>query len=468
MEYTVREQTLREGNIGSTLFQLALPILGAMFWETVFYVADAAWIGQSGVIDLAAVNLVSFLIWTMFSVAGIVTTGANSLISYKLGEAVKDEKCRQEASDIAQLSLFLAAVMGLIEMLILLFGGQTILKMMAGEQDNFAAVLQTAVPYLKSLAIFAPIVCLNQVFASIMRAYGDTKTPSYIISMGYIINFILDPLFIVGFGNIFPGFDALGVAIAYNISCYIVFVTFLYKFTKGGGVFILPKTRPAWNWHYVGKIFAIGLPLSFASIVFSLIYMAISPMINRFGPSAIAALGIGHRIESINYMLCSGLSMACITMIAHNLGAGYFERAKATAIKALSWCFYLNIFFVASFWLIPDVYASFFTSDPEVQANVVKYFKIIAFSEFFYGAGTILDGIFAGGSRTLPPTVVNVICFALRWPLCLWAVSHLNLGLSSIWLTFTVTTIVGGLINFGMFFMGWWHKPLNQIEEKAA
>ena len=55
MEYTVREQTLREGNIGSTLFQLALPILGAMFWETVFYVADAAWVGQSGVIALAAV-----------------------------------------------------------------------------------------------------------------------------------------------------------------------------------------------------------------------------------------------------------------------------------------------------------------------------------------------------------------------------------------------------------------------------
>lgn len=468
MEQTVREQLLREGSIGSTLFQLALPILGAMFWETVFYVADAAWVGQSGVTAFAAVNLVSFLIWTMFSVAGIVTTGANSLISYKLGEAYKDEKCRQEAADVAQISLFLAALMGLVEMTALLLGGQTILKMMAGDQENFTAVLQTAVPYLKFLALFAPIVCLNQVFASIMRAYGDTKTPSFIISMGYIINFVLDPFFIVGFGNFFPGLDAFGVAVAYNISCSVVFITFLYKFVKGPSVFVLPKTRPSWNWHYVGKIFAVGLPLSFASIVFSLIYMAISPMINRFGPSAIVALGIGHRIESINYMLCSGLSMACITMIAHNLGAGCFARAKATAIKALSWCFYINIFFVASFWLIPDVYASFFTADPEVQANAIKYFKIIAFSEFFYGAGTILDGIFAGGSRTLPPTLVNVICFALRWPLCLWAVSHLNLGLSSIWLTFTVTTLAGGLINFAMFFMGWWHKPLNKIEENVA
>lgn len=136
----------------------------------------------------------------------------------------------------------------------------------------------------------------------------------------------------------------------------------------------MPKTRPNWNRHYVGKIFAVGLPFSFASIVFSLIYMAISPIINRFGPSAIVALGRGHRIESVNYMLCSGLFMACITMIAHNLGAGYFERAKATALKALSWCFYLN----------------------------------------------------------------------------------------------TVTTLVGGLINFGMFFMGWWHKPLNQVAENAA
>ncbi|MGN0012693.1 MAG: hypothetical protein ACI37J_05190, partial [Candidatus Bruticola sp.] len=73
MEQTAREQMLREGSIGSTLFQLVLPILGAMFWETIFYVADAAWVGQSGVTALAAVNLVSFLIWTMFSVAGIVT-----------------------------------------------------------------------------------------------------------------------------------------------------------------------------------------------------------------------------------------------------------------------------------------------------------------------------------------------------------------------------------------------------------
>ena len=134
MEQTAREQMLREGSIGSTLFQLALPILGAMFWETIFYVADAAWVGQSGVTALAAVNLVSFLIWTMFSVAGIVTTGANSLISYKLGEANKDEKCRREAADIAQISLFLAAVMGLAEMAALLLGGQIILKMMAGDQ----------------------------------------------------------------------------------------------------------------------------------------------------------------------------------------------------------------------------------------------------------------------------------------------------------------------------------------------
>ena len=99
------QNDLIHGPVSKVLIKLTIPILGSMFLSTLFSLVDAIWVGHSGVLALASVNMSSFAIWIMFALSGVVTTGTNSLIANKLGEATKRPEAAQEALEGVQLSL---------------------------------------------------------------------------------------------------------------------------------------------------------------------------------------------------------------------------------------------------------------------------------------------------------------------------------------------------------------------------
>ena len=207
---------------------------------------------------------------------------------------------------------------------------------------------------------------------------------------------------------------------------------------------------------YAWKMAAIGTPVSLASIVFSFVYMAIMPVISSFGQEAVAALGIGHRMESFNYAICSGISLACITMIGQNLGAGNIKRASQAAWTAISWACIINVFVSASFWLIPEWYVSFFGNDEGVKACAVSYLQIIAYSQLFSGVCVIVEGVFAGGGRTIPPMCVSIPCSLLRIPACYYLIFTAGCGITAVWWTLSLLTILRAILIFALFVMGFW------------
>ena len=446
------QNDLIHGPVSKVLIKLTIPILGSMFLSTLFSLVDAIWVGHSGVLALASVNMSSFAIWIMFALSGIVTTGTNSLIANKLGEATKRPEAAQEALEGVQLSLMAAIFTGFLEFIVLYFWGRDILDI--------------GYSYLGMLAVFAPSVCINECISAIMRAYGDTKTPLKIYSIGFVLNFILDPLFIFGLIGL-PKLGALGAAIASNISFCLVCVLLIFKITRPGYLFMLPKTRPKnINWSYLGRVIAVGLPLSLASIVFSIVYMSIAPVISNFGPEAMAALGIGHRMESLNYTIRSGISLACITMIGQNLGAGQVARAKKIAWVAMGWALCVSVTVCTLFLTLPELCASLFSNDKNVIVTAAGYLQIIAWSQPFAGICGIAEGVFAGGRRTLPPMCVSIPCSLLRIPTCYTMVFTLGYGINSIWWSLSLLTILRGSIVFAMFCAGWWLSK--ELKNKLA
>ena len=450
------QNDLIHGPVSKVLIKLTIPILGSMFLSTLFSLVDAIWVGHSGVLALASVNMSSFAIWIMFALSGVVTTGTNSLIANKLGEATKRPEAAQEALEGVQLSLMAAILTGFLEFIVLYFWGREILGWMVGSKEDVAAIIDIGYSYLGMLAVFAPSVCINECISAIMRAYGDTRTPLKIYSIGFVLNFILDPLFIFGLVGL-PKLGALGAAVASNISFGLVCLLLILKITRPGYIFMLPRTRPTKiNWSYLGKVIAVGLPLSLASIVFSVVYMSIAPVISNFGPEAMAALGIGHRMESLNYTIRSGISLACITMIGQNLGAGQVARAKKIAWVAMGWALCVSITVCTLFLTLPELCASLFSNDKNVIATAAGYLQIIAWSQPFAGICGIAEGVFAGGRRTLPPMCVSIPCSLLRIPACYTMVFTFGYGISSIWWSLSLLTILRGSIVFAMFCAGWW------------
>lgn len=438
------------------MWKLSIPILGSMILETLYNTIDSMWVGRSSVIDLASVNISSFSIWIMAALVAVITVGANSIIANKVGEATKRPQAADEAIYIAQWSIMLSAIVGLLEVAVVVIWGEDILRMTSGGGEDLEAVVQVGYAYLAIFTLTTPFFCICGSFSAILRAYGDTNTPLFVDTVGIILNVILDPILIFGWKFI-PSWGAVGAAIASGISILVMFLLYIHKLSQPGCKFILPKTRPQWlKWVDMQEIISIGLPVSAGSVIFSLVYMAVTPVIAHFGPAAVAALGVGHRMESFNYAVCMGISISCITMVGQNIGAGLIQRAKEAALVGVSWALGLNVGVFLAFMFLPDYFAALFGDDEDMIAFAVEYLKIIAISHIFSGVCIVLEGAFAGGGRTTPPMLVSIPCSLARIPFCYWFIFKLNLGLWSVWWTFSLLTILRCSIVMLMFKMGLW------------
>ncbi len=447
---------LTRGSVSRGLFHLALPLMGAMFLETAFNLVNALWVGRTGTQSLAAVNLASFPVWMLFAVAGIVTTGTNALVAQQLGAARQRPAALEEARQTASLGIMAAVFVGGLQAAVMLVWGRDLVRAMAGSHPGAEPLVDLGYAYLAFVFLFAPVHCANEAISAVLRAYGDTRTPMLVFALGFALNFLLDPLLILGWGP-FPRLDVLGAAIATNVSFWVVLATYIVLLARRRLVYALPELRPArMDWALLARIVAIGLPPSVASVVFSAVFMLLAPVVGHFGPEALAALGIGHRIEGTSYLVCYGFSLACVTMVGQNVGAGQEDRAEQAAWSATGMVAGFTALVSLVFWLAPSPLVGAFTDDPEVRRVGVEYLRIIAMSQIFMGVAVVLDGAFAGAGRTLPPMLVSVPATLVRVPAAHLAVFRGGLGLSAVWWVISLLTVVRGMVVVVLFRLGFW------------
>ena len=136
-----------------------------------------------------------------------------------------------------------------------------------------------------------------------------------LLGASVLLNLVLDPLMILGWGPV-PALGVYGAALATVLTRGLGFIVGIELLRRRGGLRLelsLPVAR---------TIARIGLPTMLTGVLFSVIYMLLVRVVGRFGTPAIAALGVGHKIEGISYMICVGFGLAAETLVGQNLGAG--------------------------------------------------------------------------------------------------------------------------------------------------
>ena len=153
------------------------------------------------------------------------------------------------------------------------------------------------------------------VVTAAFRSAGDTRTPFVLLGASVLLNLVLDPLMILGWGP-FPALGVYGAALATVLTRGLGFIVGIVLLYRRGGI------RLGWSLPVARTIARIGLPTMLTGVLFSVIYMLLVRVVGRFGTPAIAALGVGHKIEGISYMICVGFGLAAETLVGQNLGAG--------------------------------------------------------------------------------------------------------------------------------------------------
>src|SRR5687768_14750785 len=151
--------------------------------------------------------------------------------------------------------------------------------------------------------------------------------------------------------------------------------------TRGGAFLVgivllsrraLLRMRPA-TWPTLVAIARVGLPTALTGITFSLIYVLLTRTTTQFGTPALAALGLGHRVESWLYMLAVGFGTATAAVVGQNLGAGQAERARRAAWVGVRYALVPAGAMALLMLLVPAQLADLFTNDPAVVAETARY-----------------------------------------------------------------------------------------------
>jgi putative MATE family efflux protein len=213
------------------------------------------------------------------------------------------------------------------------------------------------------------------------------------------------------------------------------------------------------DWRAMGAICRIGLPTAATGIVFSLIYVFVTRSATQFGTPALAALGIGHRVESWLYMIGVGFGAATAAIVGQNLGALRVDRAERAGWIATGFCTALGVVFcVLELW-IPERFAALFTSDPAVVAEGAKYLRIAAVSQLAICAEVVLEGALGGAGHTVAPMLSSTAITAARIPLSAWAATRW--GSAGIWWVISLTAIGRALAMIALWRAGGWkHKSV--------
>jgi len=408
-----------------TIARVALPAVASSLLMTLFFSVDTFWIGtRLGSTGLAAASTAVFWIWLLISIAEMVNVGLTAVAARRYGEGRAPEAARI-AGDALMLSLALGAACAIV--------GIPLLPSMFGIMHAPPEVAALGVRYLGTYLLGAPLIFGFFAIDAAFRAAGDTRTPFLLLTASVGVTLFLDPMLIVGWGPI-PALGISGAAIATVGTRAVAFALGLTIVGRRG---VLKIGRP--DWTTLLQVVRIGLPTAVTGVVFSLIYVLVTRTATQFGTPALAALGIGHRVESWLFMIGVGFGAATAAIVGQNLGAGRPDRAERAGWLSTGFCTLFGVVACIVELLFPEQFAGIFSHDPAVIAEGAKYLRIAAFSQLGICAEIVLEGALGGAGHTLSPMLTSTAITALRIPVAAWAAARY--GSNGLWWTIALTAM---------------------------
>ncbi|HNU37548.1 MAG TPA: MATE family efflux transporter [Macellibacteroides fermentans] len=430
-------KNLTSGPIHRQLFNLAVPIMGTSFVQMAYSLTDMAWVGRLGSESVAAIGSVGILTWMTNSISLLNKVGSEVSVGQSIG-AQNAPDARSYASHNLTLSLIISICWGLI----LFIFAEPIMQIYKLEP----AITAKAVNYLRIVATAFPFIFLSASFTGIYNASGQSKIPFMISGIGLLLNMILDPLFIFGFG-----WNTEGAAIATWVSQATVLGLFIYRLKKRkevlGGFAFFTKLES----RFVKRIFKLGLPVAILNTLFSIINLFMARTASLYGGHiGLMTLTAGGQLEAIAWNTSQGFSTALSAFVAQNYAAGKNDRvlgAYATTLKMTAvfgtFCTLLFVFWGSELF-------SLIVPDPQAYKAGGVFLRIDGYSMLFMMLEITTQGLFYGTGRTIPPAVISIGFNTLRIPLAMLLAS-IGMEITGVWWAISLTSIAKGITSAAWF-----------------
>jgi putative MATE family efflux protein len=430
---------LTEDPIAKSIMSLMLPMMVGMIALVSYSLVDTYFIGQLGTMELAAVSFtfpVAFIVGAISMGLGI---GTSSVASRLFGSGELDQIQR-----ITTHSAMLAVIVGSCVLAIGLNTIEPVFRLLGANETTLPLIERyMSIYYYGSFFLIVPMIG-----NSVLRASGDAKTPSYLMTAGALLNVILDPILIFGWGPI-PRMELEGAAyatvFANALSGLIAFsVIYFRDHLIRWKTEDLPLIFDSWR-----RILHVGIPSLTSSLVAPFTTAFITAQVAQYGQEAVAGFGVSSKVEGISLMALMALGAAVTPFSGQNYGAKNYDRVMEGTRFAYRWSMAYGLVIAIALFTLSGSIGGVFTDNPQAIATANMHLGLVPWSYGFLGMSMISVSAFNAVGKPKRGMIISIsrtIGYA-----CLAFLLAYLLELRGVFLAAFTANIVAGLLGYFWF-----------------
>ncbi len=375
----------------AVLFRMGWPMVIGIVATMSTALADAYFLGRIGTEELAAISFSFPVVLTLMSLSIGLGAGTASVVSRAIGNG-DEARVRRVSTDALTLILLVSVLLAAAGYLLI----DPVFRLLGAS----GRTLDLVGDYMSVFFLGFPLLALMMGTSNLLRASGDAFTVGAVMVGAAVINVVLDPILIFGWGPV-PAYGVEGAAWASLIGrlvagaimlALVVFRDRLISFRPP------PVRRLAASWIEVGKV---ALPAALGNAVNPFCISIVTAIVAAYGNAAVAAFGTATRIESFVAVPMLALSAAIGPIAGQNFGRGEHDRVIAAHRQSYFFSAAWSLGVALLLFVFAEPLMTLFSSDAEVVDTGALYLTIVPITLAGYGITVVASGGFNAIDRAV-------------------------------------------------------------------
>ena len=429
---------LTQGSVTKTIIAMALPTAAGMIFQTLYLLVDLDFVAALGDDAIAGVGAAGTLMFMIMAVTQILGVSAVALISQAVGRKQPDQ-----ANIVFNQSMLLAVIMALFTIVGGFAFADVYMQSLAadqGAQEQGVIFLYWFVPGMSlQFAMMG--------MASALRATGIVKPGMIIQVLTVVLNTILAPILIAGWGP-GPALGVMGAGLASTISVSVGIVLMILYFIKLEKYVSFQSALWKPDYDVWKKMLAIGLPAGGEMLLLFVYFSIVYWLIQDFGAPSQAGFSIGGRIMQSIFMPTMAVAFAIGPIAGQNLGAGRHDRVRETCYKGLMLNSVVMLLVTLLMQISPALLVQAFTTETQVIEVGSGFLQIISLNFIAQGVVFTCSGMFQGLGNTKPALLSSSIRLIIFIPIAVFLSQRDGFTVNQIWYVSVLSVFVQAIVSF--------------------
>ncbi len=390
-------QDLTTGSVTAHLLRTTSFMLVSMVFQTLYVLVDLYWVGRLGTDAVAAVAISGNLMFLVLGATQMLGVGATTLVSHAAGR-----KDRDRANLVFNQAQGLSTVCGAVFLVAGLATAGPFARLMSADEGT----TRLAIEYLTWMVPAMALQFVMVAMASALRGTGNFKPGMVVQTATVIINIVLAPVFIFGWGTGYVmGVAGAAIASLVAIAFGVVWLTRYFVGEHAFLAFVPRYWRP--DLRLWAEMLKIGLPSGAEFGMMALYLGIVYALIRPFGATAQAGFGIGLRIMQSGFLPIVALGFSVAPVAGQNFGARRADRVRETFRVAAMLAVSGMVLFALLAHIAPAALVGIFSDDPAVIAVGDEYLRISSWNFVASGLIFVTASMFQAMGNTIPSLVTS-------------------------------------------------------------